>query len=448
MWQDMKTAKKMTVKPKYRNLKEEMFESGFLSAAQWANIVVLKAVPFLNSECLRSLSALRGYEGHIRKNKEGSYLTEQHLYALILYCDFTDLCTAFSATFRMENVFESIESLISRHSYFAHFGKFLVETVLDFGTNGNTANVDYEVGPFFCGINRPLNFGTYAICLKSPCSTSTVRTVALNFATKEGVILELNNDGLDARYQRFFDCSWISNYVEESERLWIAGIQYNMLRMVSIIMMRNFRNYQPSVRALYLFDAMLSGGNIMESGIAPEEEDYELISNLMEWTMSGGVSNSEKIDLFLKKEWNLFLLSKKDIYLDCSLIHWYFKKMSPLVMCKVVEVKRESFPEHENDNMLKQQWISMFPELLTVTINTGGVYGVFYKFRLETFVEYLNTAPKHLTFIIDGGYWMEQELNDETRALFLDAGYSIEGQKPNSSGIHQKWNISFKELFM
>merc|ERR550532_2329865 len=118
--------------------------------------------------------------------KKGQPLSQQHLCSVILYCDFGPLCTAFSETLRRENVFEDLESLILRHSKFAHFGQLLTETVIDYGINGHVNTVDYENGPFFCGINCPLNFGSYAITLKGPCSTSTVRSVALNFAKSNG----------------------------------------------------------------------------------------------------------------------------------------------------------------------------------------------------------------------------------------------------------------------
>merc|ERR1711879_1072486 len=95
----------------------------------------------------------------IRPLREGTRISLQHLFAIILYCDFGILCTAFSATFRRENVFENEESVISRHSHFAIFGRLLVEMVLSFG--GNRLNGG-EKGPFYCGINCTLNIGSFA----------------------------------------------------------------------------------------------------------------------------------------------------------------------------------------------------------------------------------------------------------------------------------------------
>ena len=180
-------------------------------------------------------------------------VSEAHICAIILYCDFSKLCTAFSATFRRQNVFETLESVKQRHSKFAKFGNLLVDLVLTFGITGG---YDNETGPFFCGLNCILNVGSFAITLKGPCSTSTVREVAVNFAKSDGIILRLENDTWNASEQYFFNCSWISNYFEESERLWMAGSR--PLRIASITIVRSAKNYRKMMRALFLFDAMIS----------------------------------------------------------------------------------------------------------------------------------------------------------------------------------------------
>ena len=132
-------------------------------------------------------------------------------------------------------MFENIESVKARHSNFGHFGRLLVETVLDFGINGRD-----ESGPYFCGINCALNIGSYAIRLMGPCSTTTQRSVALNFAKSDGIILRINNNQKESKNQCFFDCSCISNYFEESERLWIAGKK--PLKIESIAIVKSAKN--------------------------------------------------------------------------------------------------------------------------------------------------------------------------------------------------------------
>jgi len=194
--------KEMTVKAVFENVKEEVLESGFLSAAQWENIVKVKALKYMKMKRVKrmtaqrsalNLSALRRFEG-------GTPVTMEHLIAVILYCDFGDLCTAYSATYRLDGPFEDLKSLKKRHSAFAHLGRLLVELVLDFGINGEEwdeymdgpepEGFEFERGPFFCGLNCTLNIGSLAITLKGPCSTSTQREVAVNFAKSNSTHFE------------------------------------------------------------------------------------------------------------------------------------------------------------------------------------------------------------------------------------------------------------------
>ena len=169
------------VKAKHDNLRDEIIASGFLDATKWRMFVDLKGQKLWSSKRVKKLKA-KGLEDEVE-------LTLQHLFSIILYCDFSALCTAFSGTFRRENVFEDEDSVVSRHAEFGIFGKLLVEMVQWFGTNGYV-RTDGERGPFFCGINCVLNIGSFAICFNGPCSTSKVRTVALNFATEKGIILD------------------------------------------------------------------------------------------------------------------------------------------------------------------------------------------------------------------------------------------------------------------
>ena len=161
--------------------------SGFLGPSKWAKFVDLKGRKYFASKKVKCMAA------------DG--LTLQHLFSIILYCDFGPLCTAFSATFRRQNVFENFQSVLTRHSKYAQFGHLLMGLVWRFGTNRRWEDAK---GPFFCGINCELNIGSFAICLKGLCSTSTSQAVSLNFAKSNGIIVKLGNDSDSAEWQCFF----------------------------------------------------------------------------------------------------------------------------------------------------------------------------------------------------------------------------------------------------
>ena len=384
----------MIVKPVHQSLKDEILESGHVSASEWMQCVDLKARKYMNTNRVKNMVTTT----YFFNDYQYTPVTKEHIYAIILYCDFSELCTAFSTTFRRQNVFETIESVKQRHAKFATFGRLLVELVLEFGINGDHRNDEYETGPFFCGLNCILNIGSFAISLEGPCSTTTSREVAINFAKSDGIILKLINDTFEASRQNFFDCSWISNYFEEAERLWIAG--ESALRIVSIVIVRSAKNYRKTMRAMFLFDAMISGvwltdssaqeikgfvreqpnwGNAPvpevdgdESGgckIKPEDADYELLTNLIDSELRGDVDAITGFDEYLKKEWRLFLQSKQQIILNWYLIRHDFQNISDIV---AFDLKGCAYNEDvlENVNLLKAEWISIFPAVHTVIIDT------------------------------------------------------------------------------
>eukprot|EP01083_Nonionella_stella_P226521 804357_1 len=132
-----------------------------------------------------------------------------------------------------------------------HFAKGLVEAVQNFGIKRCVSEKDnefsltggiYEKGPFYCGLSKILNIASFDICFHGPCSTSKDIEIAINFATRGGIIIELQNDQYaEGAQERCFDCSWISHYSDENERLFIAG-EFR-LRMSSIIIVETGHNF-------------------------------------------------------------------------------------------------------------------------------------------------------------------------------------------------------------
>ena len=164
------------VEPAHKSLKEEVLQSGLLDAAQWNECVDLKVQQYLQSATVKAMTAGKWAQAEAYRRSgitdlyrgermhgiaQGSAMTAQHLSSMVLYCDCTALCTAFSETFRKESPFELMASVRRRHSRFAHFGRVLVETVHDFGINGES-----ERGPFFTGLSCVLNVGSFSLYLK------------------------------------------------------------------------------------------------------------------------------------------------------------------------------------------------------------------------------------------------------------------------------------------
>ena len=407
-------------------------QSGFLTAAQWEKLVELKAKKYWKTARAQKMK-VRGRTSTGQLNK-GSPVTMEHLKAVILYCDFSKLCTAFSSTFRRLNVFEGIESVIARHSEFGNFGRLLVEAVLDFGANGR--GPDGERGPFFCGVNRLLNIGTYAIRLEGPCSTTTKRAIALNFAKSDGLIMSLKNDSGNGQFQSVLNCAWISNFFEESERLWIAGTC--RLRIVSITIVKTARNYQKVLRALYLFDWMiLERGGLDSLRISEEPGDSEVISNILGLSLNSvGVI---AVDPYLKKECELFLQKKETVTLNMDKIFENksrIRNMSKLLLHNIVD-NGTSEPK-EKDNVMRPEWISIFPAITSVVFNDEVWSGspIKYEFRLDAILETVKQISPNITVTVkDLGKWCEKALTDDIREAYNASGWSIEYEKEKRSLI-------------
>ena len=73
------------------------------------------------------------------------------------------------------------------------------------------------------------------------------------------MILEIGNDTIAAGLQRLFDCSWLSRYSEENERLLIGYDLMLPLKISSIRIIETCKNYRMLCQSLWMLDFMLSG---------------------------------------------------------------------------------------------------------------------------------------------------------------------------------------------
>ena len=205
----------LIVEKRYSSFKEEILTHVTQTVYQQT---MMKAQQYFNTNKAKSMRAYRYPEDdrHYGIHND-SPLNIWHLMSVILYCDITQLCTQFSKSFRSIEAGESSTSIKSRNSEFWWMAKALNETVTYYGNHGRIL-CNGESGPFFCGIDCPLTIPEFAITLNGPTSTTKHIEVAIRFATRDGIILQLNNNGdIFSRDLMMFDCSWISQYPEESE---------------------------------------------------------------------------------------------------------------------------------------------------------------------------------------------------------------------------------------
>lgn len=186
---------------------------------------------------------------------------------------------------------------------------------------------------------------------------------------------EFQNDLFtEGRYQSFFDCSWISHYGEENERLFISGEW--RLRIESIRIIETGNNYEEFVHAFHVFDRMISGvdggGDILPS-------DIHILDSMINNKLGiNKTKNKLTCDKYIIDIFDLFLNDKTHIEIYLHDLNAYYKETNHLIMHSLVN---EGIDDHGNrvidhlsdidlTNVLNCKIFDIFPNLNQIVINT------------------------------------------------------------------------------
>eukprot|EP01084_Bolivina_argentea_P268722 456528_1 len=166
----------IVVKAKYVDLKEEMTQNKYLD--QIASSLLS------NAQYKNEYEKAKAHWHSSWRKKKYSNISVDHLFALMIYCNFDDLSYEFSKTYR--------QSSGHQHSNFYHLGRLLKQAVLQHGT----CIKDGVVKEFHHGVNRSLvpteivgKLGK-GISIYCPLSTSASKTVAIRFTdNNKGIVM-------------------------------------------------------------------------------------------------------------------------------------------------------------------------------------------------------------------------------------------------------------------
>lgn len=174
--------------------------------------------------------------------------------------------------------------------------------------------------------------------------------------------------------------------------------------------------------------AVCSGKKILrfapeQCKIKPEAADCELLQKLIESELSGGDGAVTEFDEYLKKEWSLFLETKQQIKVNWRQMNEEYKILSKLIVFDLVEYE-EGEAAKGNDNVLKGEWISIFPAVHRVDIDAE--YG--YHFRLEALLDSMKALPLSVSTVTvsDWGEWIKDIPIDDINPLFAESGWNME----------------------
>eukprot|EP01084_Bolivina_argentea_P083473 151121_1 len=172
------------VKQKYGSFKEEICNYKHIIFQQYQNEIVIKVNGYIGTDIVKDTKPIdwKCQELHYGITKEAK-LEFKNLVSLILYTDYSDLCTDFSKSFRKKTPYESLESIKKRNSEYWWMSKILRETVEIFGgCSYGRYNENILLGPYYCGMSVVMNMSSFNIRLCSPTSTSCTIQVAIKFS--------------------------------------------------------------------------------------------------------------------------------------------------------------------------------------------------------------------------------------------------------------------------
>eukprot|EP00483_Globobulimina_turgida_P005417 UN05427 len=241
----------------------------------------------------------------------------------------------------------------------------------------------------------------------------------MNFAKNTGIIIELSNKYFAGGYlyARYYDVSWLSKYAEEDERLWVGGnaqIQIRGIRNTATL-----QNFSKFFRALFWFDAGLSGANfydVLGSKVHFSQKDKKFVCSLIDFAL--GYTSDFACPKYIKDTFHSFCINKKTISLfmqilvdldigeifkhtlfdSCGALYrhgasFYNKDKDKQIPLKE-NIKIDNWDFNSSKNLLKTKIFNLFPNLTNIVIQSGDQWGNrAYSFSLVKFMKILHGLP-------------------------------------------------------
>ena len=366
------TVKELSVDPHFKDLKEEVMATGLISTKIYEKNIVQKARDIMDTaQCRKMKSKPYGvYYGPDPLHFEIAYdspVTPRHIQSIILYCDFTKLCTLFSKSTRKNEWDDELKDIKKRNSKFFYFSKSLRELVNYFGSNGWDDMNGKVTGPFFSGVNVALNLSEFSIGFNTPTSTSKTSEIAWRFAGERGMMITVGNAKGGSGMQPLLNATWISSFVEEDEYLWFGSTHKLSVEGIAIVALSI--NYRQSVNALYLFDTALSGKGA--DGVS--KEHIEILVFCLKYLRNEPLPPKPKeVDEFVLDNFYAFSQNKSKLVL-------YPRGMSGVdaVFQKLIfyGMKNDEYSiPNDNTNIFRSDLFCLFPRITEVELWTRFGY--------------------------------------------------------------------------
>ena len=416
--EDQYCPSQLFIKIKQSSFKDEIREYQHLSFKNYQNTLLPKVMQYINTIKAKRTKAIPHHSGIDELKygiKNGSPITFDHLLALCLYTDFSNLCTDFSKSFRALNNFEPLQNIKKRNRNYYFMSKYLRECVEYFGDYDSIFSSKRLSGPFYSGLSFVAIFPATDVSLCGPTSTSNQKMVAINFTGDgNGILVQFDNH--NSRLHGF-DCSWISQYKEESEVLFMGGAQKT--RIIGVTIMETKKNYQSYFRALNKFNDMVDG--VM---IHWESSEIVLIECLMDYKLYN--KHNVNIDQYIYDSFTLFTNNKQRIVLDLETL----RRISDSVIThKLMYELRYSAVIGpflgSSTNLFRGDIVfELFQNLQSIIIDASS-YPYSYQFSFSYLLSMISKSNSLQKIKVKGVYEIWSSKQDKLVPMFSQSGFYV-----------------------
>eukprot|EP01084_Bolivina_argentea_P266302 451646_1 len=392
----------MFIVAKYRSFKEEIAASKHVNMLQYKKEMLVKVDGYINSKIVKATTA-RQLEYLHTGIREGEPITFNHLLSIVLYCDYSDLSSNFSSSFRTMRRLERLTSIKKRNSNYYWLSRYLCETVQNYGDCGrgiydtNTGEYVNKIsGPFYCGMSVLLHVESLPITLNHPTSTSAQIEVAIKFSGPKGIIIQLNNNTYYGSMVRIFNVSWISRYKEEDERLFFqSGLP---VRIESIRVRETQQNFETIQYSLWVLDCIVQG-HPLGTQIHMSNKDILVLRTLLNNCLNKQTTLT--LDKYIYDSFNAHC-GRREVVLNLWCLHKF--SCDEIVGIFMHPMKRDRANTQNTSadlrtNLFKLELFHIYMNLRTVVIHTSSRTGQYsYSLDLTSLLSAIETS--NITVII------------------------------------------------
>eukprot|EP01084_Bolivina_argentea_P126277 223617_1 len=318
---------------KYGSLKDEILNNKIcpLRINQFNNSIH-KGQMYSSADIIKSMTSNTDALCKKYDIKENTPISLQHIFSIILYCDYQQLHNNLRQAFATYE----INTNINEHW---NLCKYLREAVECFGNN-LVPGKNFYYYLHFKSSDDELNkyyFTNFSLKLCRPTSTTCQLSVAIstclanNSSNDNGIILQLNKHFTDSlRHLKYIDCSLFSYHSNEDEKLFDGGLF--PLNISNITVIKTCKSYERFIHAMSVLDAAVNGQKFETM-----KNDSHIIDNIFTQ------KHKKTLPLYIHNIFKSYCNEKDKIIIDLNLdynflAHYLFAHSDVVSVTKIVSL--------------------------------------------------------------------------------------------------------------